>query len=350
MPERLSPSSAAMFLECEQLFLFRMLWRLPEPSSAALLRGVLVHLTLEKMFEKIERPHRNRDSLRQLFRELWLSKRTEELLKDLFPTVESERTWGLECFGLLDNYLSFEDPNAVEEMVVEREAWLSTRIPTNSVHLQLVGKLDRLDRIGDDLRIVDYKTAVAKSSPVERERAFFQLRCYALMLHDNQIEPNAMRILYLGGDSAVADDKPLPYDPAERHLLFDQTRHELRQVWTQIHDLVDDNDPLKFSHCSRPFCFCHIARPYVFPDCASELTPSFLSRLKVKDLRAICRSHDLNTVVPRGHDARATLTDRILHATPLQSASGLLGAEAYILQPKSVLAENDNHTHASASS
>ena len=33
MPPRLSPTAAATFRDCPQLYLFRNLWRLPEPPS-----------------------------------------------------------------------------------------------------------------------------------------------------------------------------------------------------------------------------------------------------------------------------------------------------------------------------
>ena len=51
MPARLSPTAATAFRECQQLFLFRNMWKLPEPPSAVLVKGTLVHDTLEKMFE-----------------------------------------------------------------------------------------------------------------------------------------------------------------------------------------------------------------------------------------------------------------------------------------------------------
>ena len=47
MPARLSPTAATTFLECEQLFLFRNLWRLPEPPSPALVRGSLARRRAE---------------------------------------------------------------------------------------------------------------------------------------------------------------------------------------------------------------------------------------------------------------------------------------------------------------
>ncbi|KAJ8600220.1 hypothetical protein CTAYLR_001939 [Chrysophaeum taylorii] len=299
MPERLSPSSATTFMECRQLFLFRVLWRLPEPPSAAKLRGTLVHETLEKMLDS-RTNNRTRDGLRQLFRELWVQQRTTALLSELFPDG-SEREWGLECFRLLDNYLEFEDPTSLDAIVVKREAWVSTRISDGPT---LVGKLDRLDRVGDDkYRIVDYKTGTKWK---DGATAFFQLRCYALMLED-EIPAEELRVLYLGGTQAVADDLLLPPRGPDRTCLLDETRDTLRDVWRQIATLVETNDPSQFTHCNRQWCFCHTVRPLVFPtatppprvskpppppppplNCdAAEISDRHFSHMLVRDLRAL---------------------------------------------------------------
>ena len=47
----LSPSRANDFLQCPQLFRFRVIDRLPEPPSSAAARGTLVHAVLEHLFD-----------------------------------------------------------------------------------------------------------------------------------------------------------------------------------------------------------------------------------------------------------------------------------------------------------
>ena len=66
MPARLSPTAISTFRECPQLFLFRSLWKLPEPPSAVLAKGILVHTALENVFKlpPSERAARLHDTLR----------------------------------------------------------------------------------------------------------------------------------------------------------------------------------------------------------------------------------------------------------------------------------------------
>src|SRR5665647_1437783 len=47
----LSPSRANDYLQCPLLFRFRVVDRLPEPPSAAAVRGTLVHSVLERLFD-----------------------------------------------------------------------------------------------------------------------------------------------------------------------------------------------------------------------------------------------------------------------------------------------------------
>lgn len=154
MPKRLSPTAASTFLECEQLFLFRNLWRLPEPPSGALVKGSLVHLVLEKMFEQPAEA-RTVEFLQDSFREEWRKVRNGYLRAEppLFETSAAERDWGLESFSLLENYVGFENPRDadVDGRVVSNEEWLEGRLDVGGgvPPVKVVGKLDRLDQGGN---------------------------------------------------------------------------------------------------------------------------------------------------------------------------------------------------------
>ena len=54
MPARLSPTAIMTFRECQQLFLFRHLWKLPEPPR--LVSWELTDVTTAKRTEQAEWP------------------------------------------------------------------------------------------------------------------------------------------------------------------------------------------------------------------------------------------------------------------------------------------------------
>ena len=348
MPKRLSPTAATTFRECEQLFLFRNLWRLPEPPSPALVKGSLVHLVLERMFER-PAEERTPENLEAAFREEWRNVRGSYLgaSPPLFGDRDAERDWGLESFQLLRNYVAFEDPADadLDARVVANEEWLEGEVAVEGglPPLVVVGKLDRLDALDGGLRVVDYKTGRSAGSkayypPALRaeleDRALFQLRIYAWML-EKQFEQDAslystsdrvaeLRLLYLGGDAAEAVDEALPADADARRRVLDGVQDDLRSVWADIHARVAENDPAAFPHCDRKWCFCHIARPMIFDEVAADApaepaapaAPAAplgddLASLPVKELRARCKARGLNAVVPRGSPAKETLLERL---------------------------------------
>lgn len=165
MPKRLSPTAVTAFRECAQSFLFRNLWKLPEPPSKVLEKGIVVHDALERIFAvpAAERRARLHDTLR----DVWRERRSEELVTSLFDSREEEREWGLECLKLLDNYLAAEDPEALTMgEPLAREAWASAVLaPAEGLvpELSMVGRIDRIDRsMGAEgssmIDIIDYKT------------------------------------------------------------------------------------------------------------------------------------------------------------------------------------------------
>ena len=301
MPPRLSPTAVSAFRECQQLFLFRNMWKLPEPASPVLTKGILVHSALEHIFAYP--PAERSDRLHDLLRDEWRESRKKPEHADLFASRDEERKWGLECLHLLDNYMRFDDPaNPRNGEPVAVEAWLSAELrgggegggvggagAVGGQPVKLVGKVDRLDLHAgrDGLMIVDYKTGKAPKqiySQAVNERirrdAFFQLRCYALLLarggapqgYDaSRAAPVArgLRLLYLadgvdGGATALDDE--LPLDDAAYNAVLDATEAEILGVWQELQTLVALGDARAFSHCSRSFCACHDLRPLVFPE------------------------------------------------------------------------------------
>jgi len=67
-----------------------------------MVRGSMVHDALDELFAQPPEK-RNKDVLHDLFRSVWLKKK-DKYVKALFPTVESQRAFGLAGLKLLSNY------------------------------------------------------------------------------------------------------------------------------------------------------------------------------------------------------------------------------------------------------
>ncbi len=218
--ETLSPSRAGDFKTCPQLFKFRAVDRLAEPTSIYQARGTTAHLALQRLFDH-PIAERTTERLFDLFRDAWTEIRGEDEYEGLFEDVDAERSWGIESMELLANYFSIEDPTTFDPE--DRELDMIEDLDGMTIR----GILDRIDRDGDGrLVITDYKTGRA---PPERFAlpAFFALKIYALLIRSRFGEtPKEVRLLYLNGPTLYK----LPID--DRQL--DAMDGQLRALWKAI--------------------------------------------------------------------------------------------------------------------
>jgi putative RecB family exonuclease len=226
----LSPSRAGDFKTCPQLFKFRAIDRLPEPTTIYQARGTTAHLALERFYD-LPAAQRDPDTLFDLFRKAWTEIRNEEEYQELFETSQAESDWGVESMKLLANYFSIEDPRQVEPF--DREMDMTEDLDG----IVIRGILDRIDRDGDGrLVITDYKTGKA---PPERYAlpAFFALKIYALLIRNRTGEtPKELRLLYLNGPTLYR----LPVDDKQ----LDGIDRQLRALWAAIERAMSsDNYP-----------------------------------------------------------------------------------------------------------
>lgn len=225
--ETLSPSRASDFKTCPQLFKFRAIDRLPEPTTVYQARGTTAHLALERFYD-LPGEQRDPDTLFDLFRQAWTEVRGEDEYRELFETPDDERRWGLESMQLLANYFAIEDPSVIDPF--QRELDMTEDLDG----IVIRGILDRIDRDSDGrLVITDYKTGKA---PPERYAlpAFFALKIYALLIRKRTGEtPKEVRLLYLNGPTLYrleVDDKQL-----------DGIDSQLRALWSAIERAMSTN-------------------------------------------------------------------------------------------------------------
>ena len=225
--ETLSPSRASDFKTCPQLFKFRAIDRLPEPTSIYQARGTTAHLALQRLFDE-PMDRRTPDRLYELFRESWTEIRGDDEFEGMFEDEDEERKWGLESLQLLQNYFAIEDPTTFDPE--DRELDMLEDLDGMVIR----GILDRIDRdVDGQLVITDYKTGRA---PPERYAlsAFFALKIYALLIRTRTGEtPKELRLLYLNGPTLYR----LPVDDQQ----LDAMDVQLRALWKAI-DRAISND------------------------------------------------------------------------------------------------------------
>lgn len=228
----LSPSRATDFKQCPLLYRFRAIDRLPEATSAAQLRGSVVHAALEQLYG-LPAGLRSPDTARSLVQRAWdqMVAAEPELAGELDPgqpiqLLEDAR-------ALVSGYYRLEDPTRFDPQCCEQRVEVELADGT-----LLRGYIDRIDVAATgELRVVDYKTG--KAPPAARAlaefKAMFQMKFYAVALFRSRgVPPTRLRLIYL------ADGQLLDYSPDRDELLrFEKT---LMAIWRAIQSAGETGD------------------------------------------------------------------------------------------------------------
>lgn len=228
----LSPSRATDFKQCPLLYRFRAIDRLPEATSAAQLRGSVVHAALEQLYG-LPAGLRSPDTARSLVQRAWdqMVAAEPELAGELDP---GQPTQLLEdARALVSGYYRLEYPTRFDPQCCEQRVEVELADGT-----LLRGYIDRIDVAATgELRVVDYKTG--KAPPAARAlaefKAMFQMKFYAVALFRSRgVPPTRLRLIYL------ADGQLLDYSPDRDELLrFEKT---LMAIWRAIQSAGETGD------------------------------------------------------------------------------------------------------------
>jgi putative RecB family exonuclease len=226
----LSPSRAGDFMTCPLLYRFRVIDKLPEPSSPAMARGTLVHAVLERLFDR-PRAERTPDAAHALVQPEWdRLMAAEPELGTLFTDPEEQGRWLQDAVAAVDSYFRLEDPRRLEP--ADRELYVEAELDSG---LRLRGYIDRLDIApAGEIRVVDYKTGKAPPPDFEA-RALFQMKFYALVLwRARGTIPRLLQLMYLG------DGQVVRYAPDEADLRA--TERKVKALWAAIERARADGD------------------------------------------------------------------------------------------------------------
>lgn len=239
----LSPSRTSDFERCPQLFRFRVIDRLPEPPSPAALRGRLVHLVLERLFD-LPAGGRTPPAAHNLLPDALATLQADEpQLDQMFTTPEQRQAWLSQAHDLVESYFYLEDPAAIEPGA--RETWVRATLDNG---LTLRGIVDRLDVAPGSgaLRLVDYKTGKSPAPRFHGEM-LFQLRFYSLILWRSRGQiPAVVQLLYLGNRDIVRQS------PTSDDLM--RTELKVLTLWDSITQMAARKEfpPVKSPLC--PWC------------------------------------------------------------------------------------------------
>lgn len=262
----LSPSRVGDFRQCPLLYRFRAIDRLPEPSTVAQVKGVLVHAVLEEL-HGLPREERTYPVAVKMLVPHWSAMTAKDpQLEELVPE-EDQQAFLVSARDLVKGYFLMENPTGFDADSCEK--FLDLTLP-NGVPVR--GFIDRVDIAPTgEVRVVDYKTG-KKPIPRFAGQAMFQMRFYALVwwrLFDHI--PEQLRLMYL----KVQDDLVLSPTPAELSYV----EKDLGRIWEAVSEAARSGEfqPSTSKLCGwcahQAICPAFGGTPPEYPGVPSEFAP-----------------------------------------------------------------------------
>jgi putative RecB family exonuclease len=251
-PYALSPSSISSFKECPLAFRFSYVDRLPEPPTMWTAKGTLVHLALQYL---LDRPPDDRTvdaALADLDRAR-VALAADAEFSALELDAEEQARFDRDSEALVRRYFELEDPQQVHPIGLE----LRLEAEVGGVRLRSV--IDRLDLVGNELVVTDYKTGSVPSEFFEA-KSLAGVHMYAALCEQNFGQrPHHVQLLYLSKPEAIV---ATPSDQSSRGVA-----RRTAALWSAIEQACarDDFRPRPSRLCDfctfRPYCPAHGGDP-----------------------------------------------------------------------------------------
>jgi len=246
VPTSMSPSRVEAFTSCPMAFRFASIEKLPEPPSAHMTKGSMVHRVLELLYMQ-PAATRTLQAAGPAFQQAAAEYRLDPEFTLLALDEQQTQAFFDDCWSLTQAYFAMEDPTTV------REIGLELRLEAQVGDLTLRGIIDRLELDADGrLVVTDYKTGRAPGLKYEQSRLsgvhFYSFLCEAVFGQ----RPAAIRLMYLRtGETITAT-------PSAQSVRFITTR--TTAVWNAVEKACQTGDfrPRPGALCSscafQPWC------------------------------------------------------------------------------------------------
>ncbi|MEN8253288.1 MAG: ATP-dependent DNA helicase, partial [Patescibacteria group bacterium] len=153
----LSPTALDIYLRDKEEFFYKVLLRLPQAKTSALSFGTAVHKALEFLM----RQGKNTEKLPKLNLVLDVFRRTLEREQLSLNDFESRIVQGKEVIS--SYYEQLADFNLNNIKTLEYKFGSDSRKVVFDKDIYLTGKVDRIDWVNKEIKVIDYKTGSAKS-------------------------------------------------------------------------------------------------------------------------------------------------------------------------------------------
>ena len=235
-PSRLSSSSASLYMQCPRQWKYNNVEWLRVGTTMAMLVGTFAHEVLEYLYQE-QKQDRTIEAARKIAKDRWPEMEAEEDFIELQLTEDEVKEFKHRVWNNVGGVFLMEDPTKIDVVATEQ------KLVVEVDGVPYVGFVDRLDKEGDGVSVVDYKTGKPGQErfwPKKLE----QVQLYAALVRE-QLDhtPTRVSLMFPSHQQSIDDN-------TDRRKQNKITR-KLKGVWEDIHDSIEND---KFPPSVGPLC------------------------------------------------------------------------------------------------
>ena len=215
----LSPTSVSCYLTCPLKFYLQYIEKIRNDVSNELIQsndiGKIIHATLENLYKHFGHDEVTLQMYQDVYEKYYDEAYNKALTDNDFPNGLPSSGFNYLSSKMLDkltkdfikseiNFL--KDNNTFKIIGLEKELHSTIDIPEYNIKINLLGHADRIDQIGNKIRIIDYKTGAIKDSDVIIKKNTSQLKD----LTDKSLQLLIYKYLYKRNNMEVYPDNIEP--------------------------------------------------------------------------------------------------------------------------------------------
>ena len=180
----LSPTSISCYLTCPLKFYLKYIEKIDDSTPNELIQsnviGTIIHATLENLYKHFKNDEVTLDVYQDIYAKHFNKSLKDALTDNNFPdglpntgfNYLNTKIMDKMLHNFINNEIEFLKENKSMRILGLEEKLYCSFTLENNIKVNLIGNADRIDQVGDTIRILDYKSGVVRDDDVRIKNTF----------------------------------------------------------------------------------------------------------------------------------------------------------------------------------
>lgn len=215
----LSPTSISCYLTCPLKFYLQYIEKINDETPNELIQsnviGTIIHATLENLYRYFEDKEITLEVYQDIYKKYFQESLNKALKDNNFPNGLPKTGFNYLSSKMMDkminNFINQEikflkENKSMKIIGLEQKLFYSFDLPELKTRVNLLGNADRIDQVGNIVRIIDYKSGSVKDSDVVIKKNVKELKD----LSDKSLQLLIYKFLYKLSNEDIAPENITP--------------------------------------------------------------------------------------------------------------------------------------------